>query len=252
MRTPQTLRGGSRAAITLLGIALLVGACGGGAQAADNDTNPDDTAAAAEILDGDAAPAGESADEAWIARAIDALYARESFTFEMSSTTEGSSGIEIRRTNGTVRPADASSVVNFEIGGSVSQYVTIADESWVDYGDGNYLSQETPDLSGEAVRTVWDERFAGYAHKFVVVGHETIHGQATTHVVIDPGVVEDQVQMFGEKYRAWTIDLWLAEDDGHLVRGIFGGPQAPLSYSVPQLAVDVTSIDCECPVHDPS
>ena len=86
----------------------------------------------------------------------------------------------------------------------------------------------------------------------MVLGRGTIHGQATTHLVIDPGGVEDQVQMFGEKYRAWTIELWLAEDDGRLVRGIFGGPQAPLSYSVPQLTVDITSVDCECPVHDPS
>jgi hypothetical protein len=254
MRTRTTNRGRAPiAALTLLGIALLVGACGGGASAADAIGDPDAQAAADVLIENvDDAPEGEYADEAWILGSIDALYARDSFTFEVETSGESSYGPFTNRVNGIVRPSDDAFVVNFDTEGSVSQYVTIGDESWIDYGDGQYRPQDVPDDSGNHVRELWDEYFASYADDFVIAGEETVHGRATVHAVIDPEIVENKVELFGEEYRNWTLDLWLAADDGHLVRAIYGGPQAPVSFSVPQVSIDVKSVDCECPVHDPS
>lgn len=174
------------------------------------------------------------------------------FTFEIESTSEGSSGEETRRTYGVVRPTDEAATVNFEIEGTVSTHVTIGTRSWVDYGDSQWRPLDEPDLSGDAIRELFDEYFSGSVDDFVIAGHETVHGRATIHAVIDPGRVEDQVQAFGDEYEGWSIDLWLAEADGHLVRAVYGGPLAPISFSVPRFTIDVESIDCVCPVSEPS
>jgi hypothetical protein len=65
MRTRTTARGRAPiAALTLLGLALLVGACGGGAIAADEIGDPNAQAAAEVLLENDGdAPEGEYADE---------------------------------------------------------------------------------------------------------------------------------------------------------------------------------------------
>lgn len=253
-----TPKGRSLAAVGLLGLSLLVAACGGGASAAavgdDETTNAAGQAAtdqAATDQGGAAAMSGDYADEEWIAGAVAALDAHDSYTFEIETTAESSYGEETRRTYGVVRPSDDAAIVNFEIEGSVSQYVTIGDKSWIDYGDNQYRPQDEPDESREVIRNVWDEFFASYADDFVVVGPEKTHGRATIHVVIDPDYVENKVEQFGEEYRGWTLDLWLAEDDGHLVRAVYGGPLAPISFGVPRFTLDVKSVDCECPVTEP-
>jgi hypothetical protein len=239
------------AAIGLLAVSLLIAACGGGASGADSTPASSDVPAQPPAGDTATAADGEYADEAWIANAVAALQAHDSYTFEIETTSESSYGEELRRTFGVVRPVDDAAVVNFEIEGTGSQYVTIGEESWIDFGDGQYRPQDEPDESREVMQAVWDEFFASYADDFVIAGNETVHGRATVHVVIDPYLVEQKVEMFGEEYRPWTIELWLAEDDGHLVRAIYGGDLAPISYSVPRFTLDVKSIDCECPVTEP-
>ena len=121
----------------------------------------------------------------------------------------------------------------------------------IDFGDGRFRPQDETDDTGELARKLWDEFFVDYADDFVTAGTETVHGRSAVHLTIDPYLVERKVEMFGEEWRPWTIDLWLAEDDGHLVRAVYGGPQAPITFTLPRFTIDIKSVDCECPVFEP-
>lgn len=253
MRNRLTIRRARlSAALGFLALAVLVAACGGGASAA-GDPVPDSADEPAVVIDTQPAAAddGEYADEEWVAAAVDVLHARDSYTIEVETTYEGSSGPELIRMFGTIRPADRASQVSQEIEGSGSTYITIGTESWIDFGDGRFRPQDETDDTGELARKLWDEFFVDYADDFVVAGTETVHGRSAVHLTIDPYLVERKVEMFGEEWRPWTIDLWLAEDDGHLVRAVYGGPQAPITFTLPRFTIDIKSVDCECPVFEP-
>jgi hypothetical protein len=239
------------AAIGLLAVSLLIAACGAGATAAGPTPGASDAPAQPPAGDTATAADGEYADEAWIANAVAALQAHDSYTFEIETTSESSYGEELRRTFGVVRPVDDAAVVNFEIEGSGSQYVTIGEKSWIDFGDGQYRPRDEPDESREAMQAVWDEFFASFADDFVIAGNETVHGRATVHVVIDPYLVEKKVEMFVEEYRPWTIELWLAEGRRPpRPRDLRRRPR-PDQLLGAASTLDVKSIDCECPVTEP-
>lgn len=247
--------------------ALVVAACGGGTRAGEVDAGDMPSGAgSASAAPGASAPAepagdvGSYADEALVAGAVDALMAHESFSYEVSSRGKASDDTEIRSTiRAIVRTSpEPARIVNFESQGSTTVFLTIGDRYWADLGDGRFRPQETPfdanlpETDGSSLQNLF-AMFDSHFDDLIVTGHETTHGVPTVHLTIDPYIVEQRVEAFGEDERGWTLELYLAEDDGRLVRAVYGGPLANVGYfSLDDFAIDVKAVDCACPINEPS
>jgi hypothetical protein len=166
--------------------------------------------------------------------------------------------VRTQNVHGVVRtkPVKARSVA-YEAGGDTITYLFVDGKDFTDYGNG--LQSVPPDQGVReendplAISAMYGS-FRGYADDFIVKAKETVHDVATVHLVLDEATLADVRKDYGAGYEAFAAELWLAEADGRLVKGIWGGPlvSKPPSQLQPLWSVDITKVHCDCPVTAPS
>jgi hypothetical protein len=238
----------------LLLVALCAAACGGGSPA-DGATA---AAGATSPPGGGGGAAGEPYDEAIVAAAVDKLAATGSYVYEATITQTGGSGTRIQNVRGVVRtdPALARSV-SYEADGDTIVLLFADGKDWADYGNGfeevGADAGTRDDTDPLAIATLFAGSFAGHADDFVIAATETTHDVASVHLVLAEATLADRRESLGEGAEAWVAELWLAEADGRLVKAVWGGAQAPEpdAFGLPTFTIDITDVDCTCPVEAP-
>jgi hypothetical protein len=200
---------------------------------------------------------GEDVDKALVQGATDVLAATDSYQYDMSIIQQRSSDVRTQNVHGVVRtkPAKARSVV-YEAGGDTIRYLFVDGKDFTDYGNG--LQSVPPDQGVRdendplAIHVMYGS-FLGHADDFIVKAKETVHDVATVHLVLNDETLADVREDYGTGFEAFIAELWLAEADGRLVKGIWGGPLVlkPPSQLQPLWSVDITKVDCTCPVTVP-
>jgi hypothetical protein len=239
-------------------VALLVLGCGGGSSATGGSSPAASSGSAGGGGGGSSTEVGEPYDKAIVLAAADTLATVDSYVYEGSIVQTGGSGTRTQTVHGIVRtvPIEARSV-SYTAGGDTIVLVFADGKDYADYGTGFVAvgteagTRETSDPL--SIRTLYGA-FGGHADDFVVAGRETTHEVPSVHLVLDPDELADVRELMGTGAEGWIAELWLAEDDGRLIKAVWGGPQAPDpdAFGQPNFTLDVTDMDCECPVTPPS
>lgn len=230
--------------------AILLAACGGGASA----PTPVEDDPAADMAGGEAAadaPAGDYADEELVLGAFEALAGHDSYSYEIKVRGMTQSSVVRGIVHNAPEPAR---IVNYES----SAYLTIGDRYWADLGWGELRPADEPfkENLAETDEMSLDklyEPFTDFADDFVIDGRDEVGGVPTMHLVIDEYIVNQRVEAFGREHAGWTMEIWLAEEDGRLMKALYGGPLAPLgAFGLDDYTLEVKSVDCDCPIVTPT
>lgn len=236
-------------------VGVIVGACGSGGPVASGAPAASQPGGGG---GGGGGTAGEPYDEAKVLSAADALAATDSYVYDASIVQTGGSGTRAQAVHGVVRskPAVARSV-GYTADGSTITLLFVDGVDYADYGNGitevNAEAGTRDDTDPLSIKNLYATAVAGVGDDFVVAGNENTHGVEAVHLVLDPEVLADRRDSLGAGNEGWVAELWLAVADGRLVKLIWGGPQAapPAAFGQPYFTIDVTEVNCTCPVDKP-
>jgi hypothetical protein len=235
----------------LIGVALLVAACGGGAAGGNGGSGADE---------GPIGPAdGEYADEAALRAAVAKLADLDSFTYETEIGVYSLGKDYVTKISGVERPADASRTYSATTNTGNEWAATSVDGSfYADIGRG-LEPLETREDADAATDPNWgatlvENAFGRHFDEFVVVGNDSVGGRPAIHYRLADDVVEDLVKFTDGGFESFSGDLWVDSENGHLARATFGRQPMPASgfhASLNEFRFELSEVGCECPVTAP-
>jgi len=227
---------------SMLGIALLLTACGGNLATPIPTPSPIATAAATNP----------------VADAVEALSQHESWQFSATTYESGTPNFS-RTLKGTQSPK-APSAVGFTVtqaGKPTLKYVRLGTDVWYDNGIGSFSATKADDsyMNLDFQQFYLDTMLRGPetpGYQFDEVGEEAVGGIAATHYRLADTYVQSLIGATGVSSADWAADVWVSDADGSLLR-LTWGPQS-LDNVQAQTGFDytVTSVDCDCPIKPPT
>jgi hypothetical protein len=235
--------------ILLVSVALVLGACGGGAQATSAPTAGPTTAPTATP----AAPATDAGGAgAGVGGAVTALADLASYRFSMRIAAEGKGEFLMVTSGGSmsiagtviIRPERAMdiTVTTGDASGAAASfaYRIIGTKAYMNLGADQWV--ETPE--SDAAKTIDSFKpealMAGFGSLdgMQAVGDEDRGGVATTHYKgAAPAIVAGT---FGLPNGTWTMEAWVARDGGRLVSSSLVGEAPDGKFS---MTMDITDVD---------
>ena len=232
-----------RKLVSVLGIALLLTACGGNEATPIPTSSPPASAAAANTV-ADALAALKSQHESW----------------QFTTTTYEAGPPSFSRTlKGTQSPKPPSAV-GFTVtqpGKPTLKYVRLGTDVWYDNGTGSFSETKADDsyMNLDFQQFYLDTMLLGpetRGYQFDEVGEEAVGGIAATHYRLADVYVESIVGATGVPPADWAADVWVGDADGSLLRVTWGPQSVDDAQAQTGFDYTVTSVDCDCPVKPPT
>jgi hypothetical protein len=245
--------------LLLAAIAVLGVACGGAPPTQAPGASSVQTTLP-EVTLGGPPVAGEPIDSTAIQSAVTALKAHDAWQFSVTLIRAGAPNTS-QTINGTQRtaPQSAISAAQTVPGSNDFHYIRIGDDIWFDVGQATYThvpASEATNLIAQYEPYYLDGLVTAAEsqnYEFEPVGDESVSGVSTTHYRLSDDDVADIVETMHDITAAeWAADVWIAKDDGALMR-IAWGPQSVDKAQIPVgFNYVVTSLDCACPIDPPT
>ena len=231
---------------------LLVAACGGNSAA----TQP----AGTRVQASQPGQAGAPIDVAAIQAGTTALQTQHD-SWQYTTTTYESGTPSFTQTiagNQQTEPQTAYNATLTREGMPDKRYTRIGDDIWYDDGTGSYVQTTASDSAVVSAYEPYSldglaQSAEQQGYQYLPVGEEKVGGVTTMHYRLDPATIDSIVKdMQGVTAADWAADVYLAVDDGSLLRLAWGPKTADDAQLTTGFDWMVTSIDCVCPVDPPA